>query len=124
LALSWVLLAYAVVAVVAGSAFAALRIHSDYLQVMQDERDGLRSVTAALTSAAQTMLDHGLGAALAAASEVRSAGGLDSLSRQALDLALQRQLTGGSCSQAAPGCSREPARRLTWRGRPPRVRSG
>ncbi|HEV7136301.1 MAG TPA: histidine kinase [Steroidobacteraceae bacterium] len=96
MALSWVLLAYAVVAVVAGSAFAALRIHSDYLQVMQDERDGLRSVTAALTSAAQTMLDHGLGAALAAASEVRSAGGLDSLSRQALDLALQRQLTGGA----------------------------
>jgi PAS domain S-box-containing protein len=96
LALSWVLLAYAAVAVAAGSAFAALRIHDDYLQVMQDERDSLRGVTAALTSAAQAMLDHGLGAALAGASAVRAAGGLDRLPLRALGSALQRQLTGGS----------------------------
>ena len=54
LALSWALLAYAAVAVAAGSAFAALRIHADYLQVMQDEAENLRGVTAALTSAAQS----------------------------------------------------------------------
>lgn len=96
LALSWVLLAYAAVAVAAASAFAALRIHDDYLQVIQDERDSLRSVTAALTSATQAMLDHGLGAALAGASAVRAAGGLDRLTRPALGSALQRQLTGGS----------------------------
>lgn len=96
LALSWVLLAYAALAVAAGAAFAALRIHDDYMQVMQSERESLRGVAAALTSATQAMLDHGLGAALAAASEVRSSGGLDRLSRGALGLALQRQLTGGA----------------------------
>ncbi|MGH8326044.1 MAG: histidine kinase [Steroidobacteraceae bacterium] len=96
LALSWVLLAYAVIAVAAGSAFAALRIHNDYLQVMQNEREGLRGVTAAMTSATQTMLDHGLGAALAAASAVRAAGGLDRIPARAVGGALQRQLSGGA----------------------------
>lgn len=96
LALSWVLLAYAVVAVAAGSAFAALRIHDDYLEVIRDEHEGLQGVTAALTSAAQAMLDHGLGAAMAGASAVRAAGGLDRMALAALGPALQRQLTGGS----------------------------
>jgi PAS domain S-box-containing protein len=95
MALSWVLLAYAAVAVAAAGAFTALRIHADYLEVIQDEHESLRSVTAALTSATQAMLDHGMGAALAAASEIRAAGGLDHLSQRALGLALQRQLTGG-----------------------------
>ena len=96
LALSWVLLAYAAVAVVAGCAFAALRIHDDYLEVMQEERVGLRGAAAALTSATQAMLYDGVGAALAVAGEIRAEGGLDRLSHQALALALQRQLTGGS----------------------------
>jgi len=96
LALSWVLLAYAAVAVAAGSAFTALRIHYDYVEVMHDEHESLRGVTAALTSATQTMLDHGLGAAMAGASAVRAGGGLDRLSHQALVPALRRQLTGGS----------------------------
>jgi PAS domain S-box-containing protein len=96
LALSWALLGYAVVAVAAGSAFAALRIHADYLQVMQDEDDSLRGVTAALTSATQAMLDHSLGAARAAASEIRATGNFDGLSQQAVRLALQRHLTGGA----------------------------
>ncbi|HVS75723.1 MAG TPA: histidine kinase [Steroidobacteraceae bacterium] len=95
LALSWVLLAYAVVAVAAGGAFAALRIHADYLEVMQGEQESLRGVTAALTSATQAMLDHGLGAAIAGAGEVRAGGGLDRLSTSATGLMLQRQLTGG-----------------------------
>jgi PAS domain S-box-containing protein len=96
LALSWVLLAYAAVAVVAGCAFAALRIHDDYVEVVQEERVGLQGAAAALTSATQAMLYDGMGAALAAAGAVRAAGGLGSLSHQALALALQRQLAGGS----------------------------
>ncbi|HEV2443280.1 MAG TPA: hypothetical protein VGT07_12210 [Steroidobacteraceae bacterium] len=96
LALSWALLAYAAVAVAAGGAFAALRIHADYLQVMQAEDESLRGVTAALTSATQAMLDHGVGAARAAASDIRVAGGLDGLSRQMVGSALQRNLGGGT----------------------------
>ncbi len=96
LALSWALLAYAAVAVAAGTAFAALRIHADYLQVMQGEAEGLRGVTAALTSAAQTMLDDGMGAGGAAVSEIRAAGGLDRLSDHGVGLVLQRHLTGGT----------------------------
>jgi len=96
LALSWALLAYAAVAVAAGSAFAVLRIHDDYLEAMHDAHDGLQGVTAALTSATQALLDHGMGAALAGASAVRAAGGLDRLPLQVLGPALQRQLTGGS----------------------------
>lgn len=96
LALSWVLLAYAAVAVIAGCAFAALRIHDDYLEAMQEERVSLRGAAAAVTSATQSMLYDGEGAALAAAGAIRAAGGLDRLSHQALAEALQRQLTGGA----------------------------
>ena len=96
LALSWVLLAYTAVAVAAGSAFAALRIHDDYLQAVQEEHEGLRGVTAAVTSAAQAMLDQGMGAAFAGASAVRAAGGLDRLPLPAIAQALKRQLSGGS----------------------------
>lgn len=96
LALSWVLLGYAAVAVVAGCAFAALRIHDDYLEVMQEERVGLRGAAAALTSATQAMLYDGVGAALAVTAEIRAAGGLDHQAQRALAPALQRQLTGGS----------------------------
>ena len=96
LALSWALLGYAVVAVAAGSAFAALRIHADYLEVMHEEDESLRGVTAALTSATQAMLDHSLGAARAAASEIRATGDFDGLSQQAVRLALQRHLNGGA----------------------------
>jgi PAS domain S-box-containing protein len=91
-----VLLAYAAVAVIAGCAFAALRIHDDYLEVMQEERVGLRGAAAALTSATQAMLYDGVGASLAVAGEIRAAGGLDGFTHQALALALQRQLTGGT----------------------------
>lgn len=96
LALSWVLLAYAAIAVAAGTAFTALRIHDGYLAVVQDASDSLRGVTAALTSATQTMLDHGLGAALAGASAVLAGGGLDRLPAPALGSAMQRQLAGGA----------------------------
>jgi PAS domain S-box-containing protein len=96
LALSWALLAYAAVAVAAGSAFATLRIHADYLQVMQDEAENLRGVTAALTSAAQAMLDDGMGAGRAALSEIRVSGGIDRLPGSTVGLALRSHLTGGT----------------------------
>ena len=95
MAVSWALLAYAVLAVAAGGAFTALRIHADYLEVMQDEAESLRGVTAALTSGTQTMLDHGAGAARAAAGDVRAAGGLDGLPPHTVGSLLQRNLTGG-----------------------------
>jgi PAS domain S-box-containing protein len=100
LALSWVLLGYAAVAIAAGSAFAALRIHDDYMQVMRAADDGLQGVAAALTSATQAMLDDGMGAAMAGASEVRAAGGLDRLAPRAVGAALRRQLTGGEYLRA------------------------
>ncbi|HUA25504.1 MAG TPA: histidine kinase [Steroidobacteraceae bacterium] len=96
LAISWALLAYAAVAVAAGSAFAALRIHADYLQVMQGEAESLRGVTAALTSTAQAMLYDGMGAGRAAVSEIRATGGLDGVSGSKVAAALQRNLTGGA----------------------------
>lgn len=96
MALSWALLAYAVLAVAAGGAFTALRIHADYMEVMQEEDDSLRDVTAALTSATQTMLDHGVGAARAAASDIRAAGGLDGVAPHTVGSLLQRHLTGGT----------------------------
>jgi PAS domain S-box-containing protein len=84
------------VAVAAGGAFAVLRIHADYLEVMQDEDATLRGVTAALTSATQAMLDHAMGTVRAAASEIRAAGGnLDGLPQQTVGSALQRHLAGG-----------------------------
>lgn len=95
MALSWVLLAYAAVAVAAGTAFAALRIHADYLEVIRDEADSLRGVAAALTSATEAMLNDGMGDASAGASEVRAVGGLDGLSSRAVGSMLQRQLAGG-----------------------------
>ena len=96
LALSWALLAYAAVAVAAGSAFAALRIHADFVQVMQAEAESLRGVTAALTSTAQAMLYDGMGAARAAVSEIRVTGGLDRVPAGSVAAALQRNLTGGA----------------------------
>ncbi|HEV2270228.1 MAG TPA: ATP-binding protein [Steroidobacteraceae bacterium] len=96
MALSWALLGYAILAVAAGGAFTVLRIHADYLEVMQEEDESLRGVTAALTSATQTMLDHGVGAARAAASDIRATGGLDGLPAQAVGLLLQRNLSGGT----------------------------
>src|SRR6185312_2109300 len=78
MALSWVLLAYAAVAVAAGTAFAALRIHADYLEVIRDEADSLRGVAAALTSATEAMLDDGMGDASARARSAPRGGSMAS----------------------------------------------
>ncbi|MGA7541352.1 MAG: histidine kinase [Steroidobacteraceae bacterium] len=99
-ALDWVLLAYAILAVAAGGAFAALRIHADYIQTLQQERESLRGVTAALQGGALAILDDGVGAGLAAARAVRSSGPLDRLPAAAVSAMLQRELTGGAYVRA------------------------
>ena len=99
-ALDWMLIAYAVLAVAAGSAFAALRIHADYLQTLQQQRESLRGVTSALQSGALAILDDGVGAALAAARAVSAAGPLDRPPAHALGETLQRELTGGAYVRA------------------------
>ncbi|MGH8297696.1 MAG: PAS domain S-box protein [Steroidobacteraceae bacterium] len=99
-ALDWVLLAYAIFAVAAGSGFAALRIHEDYIQTLQQERESLRGVTSALQNGALAVLDDGVGSALAAARAVRAAGELDRLPASAVAQTLQRELTGGTYVRA------------------------
>ena len=99
-ALDWMLVAYAVLAVAAGSAFAALRIHADYLQTLQQQRESLRGVTSALQSGALAILDDGVGSALAAAKAVTATGPFDRLPAAALTETLQRELTGGAYVRA------------------------
>jgi PAS domain S-box-containing protein len=95
-AVDWVLLAYAIFAVAAGWAFAALKIHADYTQTLQAERENLREVTSALQGGVLAILDDGLGAALAAARAARTAGELDRIPGPAVAELLQRELTAGT----------------------------
>lgn len=94
-ALNWVLLAYAVFAIAVGWAYVASRIHADYVQTMEAERNRLRGVCATLRSATLAMLNDGVGAAVAGANELRSMGGIARASSAALSSTLQKQLTGG-----------------------------
>jgi PAS domain S-box-containing protein len=95
-ALNWILLAYAVVAVTIGWAYAASRSHADYEQTLETERNKLRGVTAALQAGTSAMLNGGVGAAVAGANELQSGGGLIRASRAQIMETLQKQLTGGS----------------------------
>jgi PAS domain S-box-containing protein len=94
-ALNWILLAYAVVAVAIGWAYAASRSHADYEQTLETERTKLRGVTAALQAGTSAMLNGGVGAAVAGANELQSAGGLIRASRAEIIATLQKQLAGG-----------------------------
>ncbi|MGB6307846.1 MAG: PAS domain S-box protein [Steroidobacteraceae bacterium] len=94
-ALNWFLLAYAVLAVGIGWAYTAARIHADYEQTMEAQRNQLREVTAALQSGTLAMFNSATGAALAAASELQSSGGIARASGTQLTTFLQKQLTGG-----------------------------
>ena len=94
-ALNWILLAYAVVTVAAGCAYAASRIHADYEDTLATERNRLRGVTAALQTGVAAMLNDGVGAAAASANELQSAGGLINAGRSEIISTLQKQLTGG-----------------------------
>jgi len=94
-ALNWVLLAYAVVAIGVGWAYVASRIHADYGQTLEAERNRLRGVGAALRSATLAMLNDGVGAAVAGANELQSVGGIARAGSAELASTLQKQLTGG-----------------------------
>ena len=94
-ALNWVLLVYAVVAIAIGWAYVAARIHADYVQTMEAQRNSLRGVAATLRSATLAMLNDGVGAAVAGANELRSVGGIDLASSADLSSTLQKHLTGG-----------------------------
>jgi PAS domain S-box-containing protein len=89
------LLAYALIAVTIGWAYVASRIHSDYLQTLESERNRLRGVGATLWSATLAMLNDGVGAAVAGANELQLAGGIKAASSANLTTTLQKQLTGG-----------------------------
>jgi len=54
-ALNWALLAYAMFAIAIGWAYAASRIHADYVQTMEAERNSLRGVCATLRSTTLAM---------------------------------------------------------------------
>jgi PAS domain S-box-containing protein len=95
-ALDWVLLAYALLAVIAGSAFAAIRIHADYQQTLDAERDSLRAVTAALESGVLAILEDSVRAGTAGTGEAIGMGGLDRAPRLALTKTLRRELAGGA----------------------------
>lgn len=72
--LNWMLLAYAVVAVAIGWAFAASRSHADFERTLEGERSRLRGVAAALQAGTLAMLNDGVGAAVAGANELQSEG--------------------------------------------------
>jgi PAS domain S-box-containing protein len=94
-ALNWALLAYAVFAIALGWAYVAARIHTDYVQTLEAERNKLRGIGATLRSAALAMLNDGVGAAVAAANELQSMGGMDRASSAEFSSTLQKQFTGG-----------------------------
>src|ERR1700755_1295290 len=92
----WPIVFYAVLALVAGWAYASLRIQSDHHLTLDIERNQLRSVTAALQAGTQAMLNDGIGAAIAGANAVMTShGDMDSASAQARAEALSAALTGG-----------------------------
>jgi PAS domain S-box-containing protein len=93
--LNWVVLAYAALVVAIGWAYALSHIHADYQQTLEAEHNRLRSVAAAEQSGTVAMLNDGVGAAVAGANELQSAGGLIRASRGDIVKTLQKQLTGG-----------------------------
>ncbi len=97
---NWALLAYAVLAVAIGGAYAALWIRADYERTLEVERARLRGVNAALQSATFAMLNDGIGAAVAAASSAPALWGSDPRTRSALAAMLQSHLKGGDYVRA------------------------
>ena len=96
-AVDWPILLYAALALAAGWAYASLRIQSDHHLTLDLERNQLRSVTAALQSGTQAMLNDGIGAAIAGANAVMTShGDMDSASAADRADALSRTLTGGA----------------------------
>jgi PAS domain S-box-containing protein len=98
--LDWALLAYAVLAVAIGGAYAALWIRADYERSLAGGQGRLSSVTAALQSATAAMLNDGLGDAIAAANEAQAIRLSDPRARSALTAKLQGHLKGGDYVRA------------------------
>jgi len=99
-ALNWILLGYAIVAVLFGVAYTAGIIRADFQQTLETERGRLRGVTSALQSEAAAMVFDGVGAAVAAANETRAYGGFAHGPSASLEELLRRQLTGGEYVRA------------------------
>jgi PAS domain S-box-containing protein len=93
--LHWALLVYAALTVAVGWAYVVSRVHADYEQTLTGERNRLRAVSATLQAGTLAMLNDGVGAAVAGANELQSAGGLIRASRAEIITTLQKQLTGG-----------------------------
>ena len=83
------------VAIAIGWAYVASRIHTDYVQTLEAERNSLRGVSATLRSATLAMFSDGVGAAVAGTNELQSMGGISRASSADLTSTLQKQLTGG-----------------------------
>jgi signal transduction histidine kinase len=93
----WPIVFYAALALVAGWAYASLRIQSDHHLTLDLERNQLRSVTAALQAGTQAMLNDGIGAAIAGANAVMTShGDMGSASAEDRAESLARMLTGGA----------------------------
>jgi signal transduction histidine kinase len=93
----WSIVFYAVLALLAGWAYASLRIQSDHRLTLDLERNQLRSVTAALQAGTQAMLNDGIGAAIAGANAVMTShGDMDSASADDRAESLSQMLTGGA----------------------------
>jgi PAS domain S-box-containing protein len=101
---NWALLAYAMLAVAIGGAYAALWIRADYERTREAALGRLGNVTAALQSATAAMLNDGVGAAVAAANEARANSMEDPRSRSALAAKLQGYLKGGDYVRAVFLC--------------------
>ena len=96
LTLGWMLIAYATLVLASGWAFSALRIHTDRQLTLEAERNRLRAVSAAMETGTLAMLNDGVGAAVAGANEVDSAGGLSVTSDAMVADTLRKMLTGGA----------------------------
>lgn len=81
--------------VAVGWAYVVSRVHADYEQTLTGERNRLRAVSATLQTGTLAMLNDGVGAAVASANELQSAGGIIRASRSEIIATLQKQLTGG-----------------------------
>ncbi len=105
--LTWMLVAYAVLVLGIGWAYASLRIRSDYAQTLAAERNRVREVAAALQAGTQAMLYDGIGAAVAGAATMPETRSLDSTSLTQAAKTLAEMLTGGdyvrSLFVSAPG---------------------
>ena len=89
------LLAGAATLIAAGWGYAALSIWSDHQRTLEDERGHLRTVAAGLEMQVESMLNDGMGAALAGANVILAPGGPSDPTNAASADTLARMITGG-----------------------------